>query len=156
MNDASGTTENERLQGLLEAWFESLEAGEEPTVDVICKDAPELAPMLLRIVEQESDVTDALSVLAPSRGEERQLSAEVLGDFRIMSFLGAGGMGQVHLARQESLGGRLVALKVLHSTISSTSTRQTGGKPRSRRPLTTPISSPFTPSARTRVTPTWR
>jgi len=116
MNDASGTTENERLQGLLEAWFESLEAGEEPTVDVICKDAPELAPMLLRIVEQESDVTDALSVLAPSRGEERQLSAEVLGDFRIMSFLGAGGMGQVHLARQESLGGRLVALKVLHST----------------------------------------
>lgn len=116
MSERPDSAENERLQELLEAWFAKVEAGEEPTVEEVCADAPEMQPVLRRLVEQESDVTDALSVLAPDRGEERSLGVDVLGDFRIMSFLGSGGMGQVHLARQESLGGRLVALKVLHAT----------------------------------------
>lgn len=113
--DFPDTSENERLQELLEAWFAKVEAGEHPTVEEICGTDPELAPVLRRLVEQESDVADALGVLAPQRGEERELGVERLGDFKVMSFLGAGGMGQVHLARQESLG-RLVALKVLHAT----------------------------------------
>ena len=110
--DFSGTSDNERLRGLLEAWFASMEAGEQPTVEQICASDPDLASVLRRLVEQESDVVEALGSIAPPRGEERALEVERLGDFKLISFLGAGGMGQVHLARQESLS-RLVALKVL-------------------------------------------
>ena len=46
------------------------------------------------------------------------LTGQTLGDFRIVRRLGAGGMGEVYLARQLSLK-RDVALKFLHATLAA-------------------------------------
>ncbi|MCI0585396.1 MAG: protein kinase [Planctomycetes bacterium] len=46
-----------------------------------------------------------------------------LGDFEVESFLGGGGGGEVFVARQRSLGGRRVALKVLPPALSTEQSR---------------------------------
>ena len=116
--DSPRTSENDRLEVLLQLWFSRVESGEQPDVEGICKDEPHLAPVLRRLVVQESEVVDTLGLLGPSTAEEAVIPVERLGDFKLLSFLGAGGMGQVFLSRQESLG-RLVALKVPHKTAAA-------------------------------------
>jgi serine/threonine protein kinase/Tol biopolymer transport system component len=57
-------------------------------------------------------VDEATRLLAAERERAQSLAGRVVGAYRIVSRLGAGGMGEVHLAVQESTG-RKVALKLL-------------------------------------------
>lgn len=106
-----------RLQALLEAWYEAIEAGQEPRLEAICADDLELMPLLARVVAGETEAAHALGALGDDLGT-REFPAGRLGEFRILARIGEGGMGRVFLARQESLG-RTVALKVLHERAAS-------------------------------------
>src|SRR4051794_14979280 len=59
---------------------------------------------------------DATVPAKPSTPASADLSGHTLGEFQIIRKLGAGGMGQVYLARQMSLK-RQVALKLLRNDL---------------------------------------
>src|SRR5438552_126160 len=59
--------------------------------------------------------------LADPSTEPADLTGRMLGDFQVLRKLGAGGMGQVYLARQLSLK-REVALKLLRDDLSANAT----------------------------------
>jgi len=82
----------------------SWELGQEPSVHGLCPDRPDLASKLEEIVELAREV----AVVRP-----RALTPPRIPGFVVLHELGRGAMGVVYLARQESLGGRTVALKVL-------------------------------------------
>src|SRR5262249_41372824 len=50
----------------------------------------------------------------PQLGKPPQLEGHEIGGCRLLRRLGAGGMGEVYLAEQVRLGGRVVAIKVIH------------------------------------------
>jgi hypothetical protein len=92
---------------------------------------PELAAALTRLLAHHRELGDFLgrpwsagprdasvpagSLLAPS---------ERLGAYTVLGLLGRGGGGQVYRARQETLGGRLVALKVVATERMSPTDRE--------------------------------
>ena len=58
---------------------------------------------------------------SPSSGSTDDLAGRVLGDFELVRRIGAGGMGQVYLARQKSLK-RQVAVKILKEELAANTT----------------------------------
>lgn len=98
------------VSSVIEGWLE----GDRHCLDRVCEKHPQLAHSIRsRIVALAS-----LNLLPePSEGARR---ASQLGEFRLLAPLGRGGMGTVHLARQDSLD-RIVALKVLQKDVAATS-----------------------------------
>lgn len=82
----------------------SWESGREPSVPELVIGRPDLASRLEEIVELAREV----AIVRPSA-----LSPPRIPGFAVLHEIGRGAMGVVYLARQQSLGGRAVALKVL-------------------------------------------
>ena len=100
-----------------------VEAGETPDFEELCRDHPELADELrrMRAGEAEPQGFSGCPTAVPSRQQERTETplpglevGVVLGDHRLLSFLGRGALGEVWEAEESPLK-RRVALKVLRA-----------------------------------------
>ena len=123
---------HDRLSELLLAWEESVRLGHPLSVTTLCSGAPELAAALehemalLQTLDQFMQVPQQVSPPSPpffhretgarSEAAGPRTSFPTLPGYEILAEIGRGGMGVVYQARQQSLQGRLVAIKTLAGT----------------------------------------
>ena len=132
MSDDQEDARSQRLNAILAAYLQSVEAGRPPNRDQLLAQHPELAAELraflaqheafqgLAVGRDEATLVPAAVVqeatLPPgdSGAETLQLGAKVryFGDYELLEEIARGGMGVVYKARQVSLN-RIVALKMI-------------------------------------------
>jgi eukaryotic-like serine/threonine-protein kinase len=91
-------------------------------VERACADDAGLREEVLSLIEHDRGTSplerpaaeEASRLLAAEAERERSLAGKTFGPYRVISRLGAGGMGEVHLAAHERTG-RKVALKLLRA-----------------------------------------
>jgi serine/threonine protein kinase len=115
--DLVPAADDPRLLGAVQEYLHELEAGRRPDRRAFAARFPDLAEAMAPYLDALDVVHAAAPLLhQPSGGDPapaaEPLTAEPLGDFRILREVGRGGMGVVYEAVQRSLG-RKVALKVL-------------------------------------------
>jgi tetratricopeptide (TPR) repeat protein/serine/threonine protein kinase len=77
--------------------------------------------LLARFPSIRADLLAVMGEVKPDPAEvEKAADPALFGDYRVLGPLGEGGMGAVYLARQETLAGRLVALKMLPPAADAT------------------------------------
>ena len=105
-------TDSPDLHHILEQCFLLLDEGKTPDLAELCKGDPALIRKVAGMLGREETT---LAYLQFDQDQE-ELANEEIGDFRIVSMLGRGGMGKVFLAEQKSLG-RMVALKIISRAV---------------------------------------
>ena len=117
LNDSSA---DELAADLASEFLERVQRGENPTIDEYCEAYPEAA-------EQIRELLSMLMVMENVPPESGELETKVerdtplpeqIGDYRVVSEIGRGGMGIVYEAEQISLD-RRVALKVLPNGLAA-------------------------------------
>ncbi len=112
-------------------------------LDKKCADDPELRreiEKLLNATETEDSFIDSPKIgLAAIEKQPKLKDGETIGSFKVIRMLGAGGMGEVYLAKDLRLN-RLVALKILplNSEIDGVANRRFLPEARSSAPLEHP------------------
>lgn len=104
---------SERYQALLEFGLKCWLQGREPSRETLLARATGDAELVERVLSDLAAYHRARSRLGGDPSTQRLAIGERLGDFEIVGWIAVGGMGEVYRARQLSLGGRLVALKLL-------------------------------------------
>ena len=124
----SGETDSERqdrLEAVLHAYLQAVDAGNAPSSKALIAQHPDLADELSAFLADQARLDRAARQMTPDRDAQATLASgttpgparplgvvRYIGDYELMEEIARGGMGVVYKARQYSLG-RIVALKMI-------------------------------------------
>lgn len=110
-----GLSEADRtfLDHAFDAALEAFESGREPTAEDIAGECEHLLAHVVRVIELARELAPGAGLMGALGADQGECTTPTVPGFTIVHRLGQGGMGAVYLASQESLGRRMVALKVL-------------------------------------------
>src|SRR5262245_40104472 len=126
---SSPTDDLSPVELLADEFLARCKRGEKPTIKEYCDRHPALADEIRDVFEavlMVEDLKPGSSDVSGSLGESATVGGKRLqqvGDYRIVSEIGRGGMGVVYEAEQQALG-RRVALKVLPKAIAGDGSAQ--------------------------------
>ena len=124
---------HDRLEEVLVAALQiSSDKGRQEFVSQECGDDIVLKASVERLIEnhlqsgsflESNSATFRSGETVPDRSVENELNGQMLGPYRLIRMIGAGGMGAVYLAEQETPIRRPVAIKVIRSGLSTAGIR---------------------------------